>query len=98
VFLLNADTFIYDIYLPKKSNQLVKDIIRRFRIRKESLFRAVADFVLRSNGRIVSYNSIYIIREKLEESSFDIMLYRERRIKDMIPPRAAYTIFAVKKE
>ena len=38
---------------------IYKDIIRRFGIRKESLFRAVADFVLRSNGRIVSYNSIY---------------------------------------
>ena len=38
---------------------IYKDIIRRFKIRKESLFRAVADFVLRSNGRIISYNSIY---------------------------------------
>ena len=38
---------------------IYKDLIVRFGIRKEALFRAVADFVLRSNARIVSVNSIF---------------------------------------
>lgn len=55
---------------------IYKDIIRRFRIRKESLFRAVADFVLRSNGRIVSYNSIYrAVKQKEKCSEHTIMKY-----------------------
>ncbi|HNX93428.1 MAG TPA: ATP-binding protein [Syntrophomonas sp.] len=38
---------------------IYKDIIVRYKIRKEELFRTLADFVLRSNGRTVSANSIY---------------------------------------
>ena len=38
---------------------IYKDLIVRYHIRKEELFRTVADFVLRSNGRIVSANSIF---------------------------------------
>ncbi len=38
---------------------IYKDIIVRHQIRKTELFRIVADFVLRSNGRIISANSIY---------------------------------------
>lgn len=57
---------------------IYKDIIRRFKIRKESLFRAVADFVLRSNGRIVSYNSIYrAVKQKEKCSEHTIMNYVE---------------------
>ena len=57
---------------------IYKDIIRRFRIRKESLFRAVADFVLRSNGRKVSYNSIYrAVKQKEKCSENTIMKYVE---------------------
>ncbi|MBQ6399436.1 MAG: ATP-binding protein [Clostridia bacterium] len=57
---------------------IYKDIIRRFKIRKESLFRAVADFVLRSNGRIVSYNSIYkAVKQKEKCSEHTIMKYVE---------------------
>lgn len=57
---------------------IYKDIIRRFRIRKEALFRAVADFVLRSNGRIVSYNSIYrAVKQKEKCSENTIMKYVE---------------------
>lgn len=57
---------------------IYKDIIRRFRIRKEELFRAVADFVLRSNGRIVSYNSIYrAVKQKEKCSEHTIMKYVE---------------------
>lgn len=57
---------------------IYKDIIRRFKIRKESLFRVVADFVLRSNGRIVSYNSIYrAVKQKEKCSEHTIMNYVE---------------------
>ena len=57
---------------------IYKDIVRRFKIRKESLFRAVADFVLRSNGRIVSYNSIYkSVSQKEKCSQHTIMKYVE---------------------
>ena len=57
---------------------IYKDIIRRFKIRKESLFRAVTDFVLRSNGRIVSYNSIYkAVKQKEKCSEHTIMKYVE---------------------
>ena len=57
---------------------IYKDIIRRFGIRKESLFRAVADYVLRSNGQIISYNSIYkALRQKEKCSEHTIMKYVE---------------------
>ena len=57
---------------------IYKDIIRRFSIRKDTLFRAVADFVLRSNGRILSYNSIYrAVRQKEQCSLHTIMKYVE---------------------
>ena len=57
---------------------IYKDIIRRFMIRKESLFHAVADFVLRSNGRIVSYNSIYkAVKQKDRCSEHTVMKYVE---------------------
>ena len=57
---------------------IYKDIIRRFNIRKESLFRAVADFVLRSNGRMISYHSIYkAIRQRERCSENTIMKYVE---------------------
>ena len=57
---------------------IYKDIVRRFKIRKESLFRAVADFVLRSNGRIISYNSIYkAVSQKEKCSQHTIMKYVE---------------------
>ena len=57
---------------------IYKDIIRRFKIRKESLFRAVADFVLRSNGRIISYHSLYkAVSQKEICSQHTIMKYVE---------------------
>ena len=57
---------------------IYKDIIRRFKIRKESLFRAVADFVLRSNGRIISYHSLYkAVSQKEKCSQHTIMKYVE---------------------
>ncbi len=48
---------------------IYKDLIVRFGIRKEALFRAVVDFVLRSNARIVSANSIYKAVKQLQKCS-----------------------------
>ena len=44
-------------------------MIVRFRIRKEALFRAVVDFVLRSNSRIVSANSIFKAVKQMQKCS-----------------------------
>ena len=48
---------------------IYKDLIVRFGIRKEALFRAVTDFVLRSNGRIVSSNSIFKAVRQIQKCS-----------------------------
>ena len=48
---------------------IYKDLIVRFGIRKEALFRAVVDFVLRSNGRIVSANSIFKAVKQMQKCS-----------------------------
>jgi len=48
---------------------IYKDLIVRFKIRKEALFRAVADFVLRSNARIVSANSIFKAVKQMQKCS-----------------------------
>ena len=48
---------------------IYKDLIVHFKIRKEALFRAVVDFVLRSNARIVSVNSIFKAVKQMQECS-----------------------------
>ena len=48
---------------------IYKDLIVRFGIRKEALFRAVVDFVLRSNARIVSANSIFKAVKQMQKCS-----------------------------
>lgn len=48
---------------------IYKDLIVRFKIRKEALFRAVVDFVLRSNARIVSANSIFKAVKQMQKCS-----------------------------
>ena len=48
---------------------IYKDLIVRFGIRKEALFRAVVDFVLRSNSRIVSAHSIFKAVKQMQECS-----------------------------
>ncbi len=48
---------------------IYKDLIVRFKIRKEALFRAVVDFVLRSNARIVSANSIFRAVKQMQKCS-----------------------------
>lgn len=53
-----------------------KDIILRYGIRKEPLFRAVADYVLRSNSRVLSANAIFAaVKQQYPCSLNTIMKY-----------------------
>lgn len=56
---------------------VINDLIRRYKIRKESLFKSLVSFILRSNSRIVSANSIrdYIKQEHANCSVNTIMKY-----------------------
>ena len=56
---------------------IINDLIRRYKIRKESLFKSLVNFVLRSNARIFSAKSIhdYIKREYESCSVNTIMKY-----------------------
>lgn len=56
---------------------VINDLIRRYKIRKESLFRSLVNFILRSNSRIFSANSIrdYIKDEHTGCSVNTIMKY-----------------------
>jgi len=56
---------------------VINDLIGRYAIRKESLFRSLVNYVLRSNSRIFSANSIrdYIKQEHTECSVNTIMKY-----------------------
>ena len=56
---------------------VINDLIRRYKIRKESLFKSLVNFVLRSNSRIFSANSIrdYIKQEHTDCSVNTIMKY-----------------------
>lgn len=56
---------------------VINDLIRRYKIRKESLFKSLVNFVLRSNSRIFSANSIrdYIKQEHSSCSVNTIMKY-----------------------
>ncbi len=70
---------------------VLNDLMRRYRIRKESLFKSLVNFVLRSNGRIVSASSIrdYIKQEHESCSVNTIMKYLDYL-------REAYIIETVK--
>ncbi|MBQ3015141.1 MAG: ATP-binding protein [Clostridia bacterium] len=56
---------------------VINDLIRRYKIRKESLFRSLVNFILRNNSRIFSASSIrdYIKGEHAECSVNTIMKY-----------------------
>ena len=56
---------------------VINDLIRRYKIKKESLFKSLVNFVLRSNSRIFSANSIrdYIKGENVSCSVNTIMKY-----------------------
>lgn len=56
---------------------VVNDLINRYKIRKDTLFKSIVNYILRSNARIYSANSIkdYIKNEHLECSINTIMKY-----------------------
>jgi len=56
---------------------VINDLIRRYKIRKESLFKSLVNFILRSNSRIFSASSIrdYIKQEHTSCSVNTIMKY-----------------------
>ena len=56
---------------------VINDLIRRYKIRKESLFKSLVNFILRNNSRIFSANSIrdYIRQEHTDCSVNTIMKY-----------------------
>lgn len=56
---------------------VINDLIRRYKIRKESLFKSLVNYILRSNSRILSANSIraYIKQEHASCSVNTIMKY-----------------------
>ncbi len=45
---------------------VVNDLIRRYKIRKEALFKSIVNYILRSNSRIFSANSIHDYLKKEE--------------------------------
>ena len=56
---------------------VINDLIRRYKIRKESLFKSLVNFILRSNSRIFSASSIrdYVKQEHTSCSVNTIMKY-----------------------
>lgn len=56
---------------------VINDLINRYKIRKTDLFKSIVNFILRSNGRIYSANSIrdYVIKEHSNCSLNTIMKY-----------------------
>ena len=65
-------------YLNDLDNTIViNDLIKRYRIRNEDLFKMLVNFILRSNSRIFSAKSIhnYIVNEKVSCSINTIMKY-----------------------
>lgn len=63
-------------YLNDLDNTIVlNDLINRYGIKKEKLFRNIVNFVLRSNGRIISAKSIHnYIDERFESCSLNTVI------------------------
>lgn len=70
---------------------VIKDLIKRYKIKKQDIFRKCVHFVLRSNSRIVSARSIhnYLVGEGISCSSNTVLNYmhylREAYVIDEIP-------------
>ena len=58
---------------------VINDLIKRYKIKKTSLFKSLVNFILRSNSRIISANSIHTyIKQEHEQCSVNtIMKYIE---------------------
>ena len=63
-------------YLGDLDNTIViNDLINRYKIKKEELFKSIVNFILRSNGRIVSAKSIHkYIKENHEQCSINTVI------------------------
>lgn len=76
---------------------VLNDLINRYKVRKVELFKSIVNYVLRSNGRIYSANSIkdYVKQEHTECSLTTIMKYisylEEAFIVESIPQYSAKT-------
>ena len=59
---------------------VINDLIKRYKIKKVSLFKSLVNFILRNNSRIISANSIHAyIKQEHEKCSINtIMKYIER--------------------
>lgn len=54
---------------------VINDLIRRYNIKKVSLFKSLVDFILRSNSRIISANSIHTyIKQEHEKCSINTLM------------------------
>ena len=54
---------------------VINDLIRRYKIRKESLFKSLVNFILRSNSRIFSANSIRdYLKDELSNCSVNTIM------------------------
>ena len=62
---------------------VINDLINRYKIQKESLFKNLVSFILRSNSRIVSAKSIYdYIKDKNEKCSLNTIIKYLRYLED----------------
>jgi len=74
-----------------KDTIVIKDLIKRYKIKKVELFKKVVDFILRNNSRIVSSRSIYkyLVGQGIECSSNTILGYmhylKEAYVIDELP-------------
>lgn len=54
---------------------VINDLIKRYKIKKVRLFKSLVDFILRSNSRIISANSIHTyIRQEHEQCSVNTIM------------------------
>ncbi len=74
-FEFNEEESIYR-YLSDLNNTIVfNDLINRYKIKKENLFRSLVNYVLRSNSRVFSAKSIHnYIKNKNEDCSINTII------------------------
>lgn len=64
------------IYLSDLDDTIViNDVINRYKIKKEKLFKSIVNYILKSNGRIISAKSIHdYIKQKIENCSINTII------------------------
>ena len=70
------DTEARTIYLSDLDDTIViNDVINRYKIKKEKLFKSIVNYILKSNGRIISAKSIHdYIKQKNENCSINTII------------------------